>query len=122
MLLAIYTGPESLKFTWNQALVIDMVLTQPIAYEFPLLKPKTLLLIGANDTTAIGKPWSPPAVQATLGHYNVLGPQVAALIPESTLVMFPGLGHAPMLQAPDRYHAALMGWLAGNLTAKTSTG
>jgi pimeloyl-ACP methyl ester carboxylesterase len=27
------------------------------------------------------------------------------------LVEFPGLGHAPQIQAPDEFHAALLGWL-----------
>jgi len=113
MLNSIYHGPKAREYTWDQALITDMVLTQPIAYEFPLIKPKTLLLIGAKDNTAIGKAWSPPAVQAVLGHYNILGPKVAALIPNSTLVMFPDLGHAPQIQEPDMYHKALMGWLEG---------
>src|SRR6187402_1141689 len=52
MLVGVYTGTKADKFTWNQALIVDMVLTQPIAYEFPLLKPKTLLIIGDKDTTA----------------------------------------------------------------------
>ncbi|ORX94827.1 Alpha/Beta hydrolase protein [Clohesyomyces aquaticus] len=111
MSVNIYHGSQADKFTWNQALAIDMVLTQPVVYEFPLLKTNTLLLIGAKDNTAIGKAWSPPEVQAKLGHYDVLGPQVAAAIPGSTLVMFPDLGHAPQISAPDRYHAALLEWL-----------
>src|SRR6187402_3032080 len=97
----------------TQAMIVDMVLTQPIAYEFPLLKPKTLLIIGDKDTTAIGKQWSPPEVQAKLGHYDVLGKQVAAMIPGSTLIEFADLGHAPQIQAPARFHAALLGWLSG---------
>lgn len=111
MLVGIYTGSKAIDYAWNQALIVDMVLTQPIVYEFHLLKPKTLLLIGAKDNTAIGAQWSPPEVQALLGHYDVLGPQVAALIPNGELFEFPDLGHAPQIQAPDRYHDALLGWL-----------
>jgi pimeloyl-ACP methyl ester carboxylesterase len=111
MLLNIYSGSKAKDYTWNQALIVDMVLTQPVVYEFHLLKPKTLLLIGAKDNTAIGAQWSPPEVRAVLGHYAVLGPQVAAMIPNATLFEFPDLGHAPQIQAPDRYHEALLGWL-----------
>jgi pimeloyl-ACP methyl ester carboxylesterase len=112
MLLNIYGGSKSDAYTWNQALIVDMVLTQPIAYELSLIKSKTLMLIGAKDNTAIGKQWSSPDVQAKIGRYDVLGPQVAAMIPNSTLVMFDDLGHAPQIQAPDRYHAALLAWLS----------
>ena len=111
MLVNIYQGSKAVPFVEGQALVVDMALTQPVVYEFGLLKPRTLLLIGEKDTTAIGKPWSPPEVQARLGHYDVLGKQVAAAIPGSTLIEFPDLGHAPQIQEPGRFHAALMGWL-----------
>ncbi|KUJ06852.1 alpha/beta-hydrolase [Mollisia scopiformis] len=112
MLNNIYHGSQAKEFTWDQALTTDAVLTQPVVYEFPLLKPKTLLMIGAKDNTAIGKAWSPPDVQAKLGHYNVLGKQVAAMINGSTLIEFPDLGHAPQIEEPDTFHAALMGWLS----------
>jgi pimeloyl-ACP methyl ester carboxylesterase len=113
MLNNIYHGTQAKEFTWDQALITDAVLTQPVVYEFPLLKPKTLLMIGDKDTTAIGKAWSPPAVQAKLGHYNVLGKQVAAMINGSALIEFADLGHAPQIEEPDAFHAALMGWLNG---------
>ena len=71
----------------------------------------TLLMVGDLDNTAIGKAWSPPAVAATLGHYNVLGPEIAKMIPNGTLVQFPTLGHAPQIQDPDAFHAALLAWL-----------
>ncbi|KAE8443401.1 hypothetical protein EG329_001882 [Mollisiaceae sp. DMI_Dod_QoI] len=111
MLNNIYHGSEGKKFAWDQALTTDMILTQPVVYEFPILKPKTLLMIGDKDNTAIGKAWSPPEVQAKIGHYNLLGKQVAAMINGSTLIEFADLGHAPQIQEPDQFHAALMGWL-----------
>lgn len=68
----------------------------------------TLLLIGTADTTAIGSDIAPPAVKARLGHYDVLGKQVAKQIPHATLVEFPGLGHAPQMEEPARFHQALL--------------
>jgi pimeloyl-ACP methyl ester carboxylesterase len=111
MLLNIYQGSEGVHFAWDMALVTDMVLTQPVVYEFRNLTMPTLLLIGDKDNTAIGKAWSPPAVQAVLGHYDVLGKQVAAMIPNATLIEFPNLGHAPQISDPTNYHKALVGWL-----------
>ena len=113
MLLQVYDGPLGASYAFDQALVTDMVLTQPIAYEFPLLaNTKTLLLVGDKDNTAIGKQWSPPKVQAILGHYDVLGKQTAQAIgPNCTLIEFSDLGHAPQIQAPDRFNDALMSWL-----------
>ncbi|VVP91785.1 hypothetical protein PS914_03198 [Pseudomonas fluorescens] len=71
----------------------------------------TLLLIGTSDTTAIGKDLAPPEVKAKIGHYKVLGKQVAKLIPQSTLVEFPGMGHAPQMEEPAKFHQALLAWL-----------
>lgn len=113
MLLRLYTGPEAEPYTFSQALVTDAVYTQPIIHELPLLaNTKTLLMVGVKDTTAIGKAWAPPDVQRTLGNYSVLGKEaVSAIGPNATLVEFPDLGHAPQIQAPERFHEALMGWL-----------
>jgi pimeloyl-ACP methyl ester carboxylesterase len=82
-----------------------------------------LLMIGDKDTTAIGKDLAPPAVRATLGHYPALGKEAAAQIPHVRLIEFPDLGHAPQIQAPARFHAALLGWLQSPTTeAKPGVG
>ncbi|KAF7511298.1 hypothetical protein GJ744_004863 [Endocarpon pusillum] len=114
MLVRIYRGPEAEPYAFDQALITDAVYTQPIVYELPLLtKTKVLLLIGAKDTTAIGKAWAPPDVQRILGNYSVLGKEAASAIgTNATLVEFEDLGHAPQIQAPERFHKALMDWLA----------
>lgn len=65
-------------------------------------------MIGDKDNTAIGKDLAPPEVRATLGNYPVLGKAAAAKIPHAKLVEFPDLGHAPQIQAPDRFHTALL--------------
>jgi pimeloyl-ACP methyl ester carboxylesterase len=47
-------------------------------------------------------------VRATLGHYPVLAKEAAARLPHAQLAMFPGLGHAPQIQAPEVFHKALL--------------
>ncbi|BBP59268.1 alpha/beta hydrolase [Pseudomonas sp. St316] len=111
MLAGLNQGPGHTQVAWNSALIYDMIFTQPVYYEFKDLTVPTLLLIGTSDTTAIGSDIAPPTVKATLGHYEVLGKQAARLIPRSTLVEFPNLGHAPQMEEPDRFHKALLGWL-----------
>ncbi|MGE8177457.1 alpha/beta fold hydrolase [Pseudomonas fluorescens] len=112
MLAGLNKGPGHAQVAWNSALIYDMIFTQPVFYEFKNLKMPTLLLIGTADTTAIGSDIASPAVKAKIGHYDVLGTQVAQLIPQSTLIEFPGLGHAPQLEQPAQFHQALLGWLA----------
>lgn len=113
MLVGLNRGPGHAAVAWNSALIYDMIFTQPVVYEFKHLQMPTLLLIGDADTTAIGSDVAPPEVKARLGHYKVLGKQVIKDIPQGTLVEFPGLGHAPQIEAPERFHQALLKWLAG---------
>ena len=108
MLAGLNKGPGHLQVAWNSALIYDMIFTQPVYYEFKDLQVPTLLLIGTSDTTAIGKDVAPPAVKAKIGHYEVLGKQVAKLIPRATLVEFPGLGHAPQMEEPEQFHKGLL--------------
>ncbi|MCR4536928.1 alpha/beta hydrolase [Pseudomonas sp. 18.1.10] len=108
MLAGLNSGPGHAQVAWNSALIYDMIFTQPVVYEFKDLQMPTLLLIGTADTTAIGSDIAPPAVKARLGHYDVLGKHVAKLIPHATLVEFQGLGHAPQMEEPARFDAALL--------------
>ncbi len=98
----------------NAGLIDDMIYTQPVVYEFPLIRVPTLLMIGDRDTTAIGKDVAPPEIRARLGHYPELAQTAHAAIRGSTLIEFPDAGHAPQIQEPDRFNDALIRALGGN--------
>lgn len=112
MQAGMYRGKGKEQVAWNSALTADMIMSQPVVYEFPHLKMPTLLLIGEQDNTALGKDAAPPALQKTLGNYQKLGRAAAKAIPKATLVNFPDLGHSPQIQAPARFHQALLKGLA----------
>jgi pimeloyl-ACP methyl ester carboxylesterase len=111
MLAGLNQGPGHKAVAWNSALIYDMIFTQPVVYEFSLLKMPTLLMIGDADTTAIGSDIAPPEVKSRIGHYDVLGKEVVRVIPRGRLIEFPGLGHAPQIQEPKQFHQALLGAL-----------
>jgi pimeloyl-ACP methyl ester carboxylesterase len=112
MLLSLYKLPgEGVIFAYNMAQTTDAILSQPVVYEFPLIKARTLVMIGTRDNTAIGKAWSPPDVQKKLGNYMVLGRATADAIPGAALVEFDNLGHSPQVQDSESYHKALLTWL-----------
>jgi pimeloyl-ACP methyl ester carboxylesterase len=117
MLAGMNSGPGKSLVAWNSAALYDMIFTQPVVYELPLLQVPTLLMIGDKDTTAIGKDLAPPEVRARLGNYPLLGQRAAAQIPHAQLVEFPDLGHAPMLQDPQAFHRALLAGLQGGTRA-----
>jgi len=108
MLVGMYRGPGKELVAWNSALIYDMIYTQPVVHEFPLIKVPTFLLMGLKDTTAIGKDAAPESVRPKLGNYAVLAEQTRKAIPGSTLVTFPDMGHAPQMQDPVRFHKALL--------------
>ena len=58
--------------------------------------------------TALAANRAPPDVAKKLGNYPELGREAARRIPNAGLIEFPQLGHAPQIQAPDEFHAALL--------------
>ncbi|KAI9147416.1 alpha/beta hydrolase fold domain containing protein [Paramyrothecium foliicola] len=112
MSVNIYHGSQRYNFIRNQAQVVDMILANPVAPYFEDVKSRTALIIGDKDKTAIGAPWSPPEVAAKLGRYDLLGPEVAARIPNSELLLFPGQGHSPQISDTANFHKTLLNWLA----------
>ena len=112
MLAGLQQGPGRDLVARNSALIYDMIQTQPVVYEFPMLKVPTVLMFGTRDTTAIGSDIAPAEVKARIGRYDVLAPAVAKSIQGARLVAFDGLGHAPQIQAPEEFDRRLLEALA----------
>lgn len=111
-LLAGWTlSPEYNRIAWNAALTYDMILTQPVCYEFELIKVPTLLIIGQRDRTALGKAQAPEEVRKTLGDYPSLGKQTRDKIKGSKLVELDNVGHLPHIEAFDRFIQPLLQFL-----------
>ncbi|RFS17968.1 alpha/beta fold hydrolase [Emticicia sp. C21] len=96
---------------WNSALTSDMIMTQPVVYEFGKVKAPTLLIIGQRDRTAIGKDSAPKELQSTMGNYPELGRQTQAKIANSKLVPINGVGHLPHIEAFDQFIKPLLDFL-----------
>ena len=104
-------SPEFPRLAWVSALTGDMIYTQPVVYEFPNIRVPALVVIGQKDRTTIGRDRVSGEVLATLGRYPELGKQTAAAIPNARLVELDNVGHIPHLEAPERFHAALLAFL-----------
>jgi pimeloyl-ACP methyl ester carboxylesterase len=102
-----YQSKQGDRFAWNMALTADMVLSQPVLYEFDQLQVPTTLLIGTRDRTAIGRDLVDKETAQQMGDYTKLGKTVAEQIPDAKLVEFDDVGHLPHIEAPDRFFAAL---------------
>lgn len=111
MLAGMYAGPGAARVAWNQAQTSDMVFTQPVVHELDRLSVPTVLMIGQKDRTAPGANRASPQVQAALGNYPALGRAAADRIEGARLITFDDLGHSPQVEAPERFHEALLGAL-----------
>lgn len=108
MLASMYAGADGSTIAWHQALTSDMVFNQPVVHELERIRVPTVLIVGEKDNTAIGKDRADKALAATLGDYPVLARETARRIPGAALITYPDLGHAPQIQAPDRFHRDLL--------------
>jgi pimeloyl-ACP methyl ester carboxylesterase len=93
------------------AMTYTMIYEQPVVYEFPNIKVPTVLFIGKEDKTIVGKGLLSPEQQALYGQYRVLGKQTASKIPKAKLIEFEGCGHIPHLEVPTEFLVALIGSL-----------
>lgn len=107
MLAEQYEGENGDRFAWNMALTADMVLSQPVVYQFDQLEMPTTLLIGTRDRTAIGRGLVDEELAQRMGDYTELGEETAERIPDATLVEFEDVGHLPHIEVPERYLEAL---------------
>ncbi|TFW16124.1 alpha/beta fold hydrolase [Duganella callida] len=108
MLAGLNAGPGHKIVAWNSALIYDMILTQPVIYEFPLIQAPVSLIIGDADTTAIGKDAAPAEVKARIGRYDVLGKEAVKKLAHGHLVEMKGMGHAPQMEDPAAFHKVLL--------------
>jgi pimeloyl-ACP methyl ester carboxylesterase len=94
------------------ALTYEMAYQQPVCYEFSRIAVPTLLIIGREDRTVVGKARLSPEMKAIAGDYPRLGRKTQELIRGSKLVEVPNSGHIPHIEQPEAFDRALLGFLA----------
>lgn len=90
------------------AMTYTMIFEQPVVHEFKNLKVPTVLFIGLEDKTIVGKGSLSPQQQAQHGQYRLLGKQTAAKIPGAKLIEFEKCGHIPHIEIPKTFAATLL--------------
>lgn len=97
---------------WASALTSQMIFEQPVVHEFPRVAVPTLLVIGQEDRTALGRDRvQDETTRASMGQYPQLGRAAAEAIPNAKLVELEGVGHIPHFEAFDRWREELLGFL-----------
>lgn len=107
LLASSYQAKQGDRFAWNMALTSDMVLSQPVVYEFDQISVPTTLFIGTRDRTAIGRHLVDDEIAEQMGDYTQLGKAAAKRIPDAQLVEFDDVGHLPHIETPERFFEAL---------------
>nr|WP_068887684.1 alpha/beta hydrolase [Pedobacter panaciterrae] len=93
------------------AMTYTMIYEQPVVYEFYNVRVPTVLFIGKEDKTIVGKGRLTPDQQALYGQYKLLGKQTAAKIPGAKIIEFEACGHIPHIEIPTEFNVALLGSL-----------
>jgi pimeloyl-ACP methyl ester carboxylesterase len=96
---------------WNNALTYQLIYTQPVVYELKNLKMPTLLIVGSEDRTIVGKGYLSDSVKNQHGNYPALAQHAKQQIPNCTLVILPGVGHIPHVQQPQKFKEAVYKFL-----------
>ncbi|ANE53454.1 alpha/beta hydrolase [Flavisolibacter tropicus] len=104
-------NPKYSVIAWNAALTSDMIITQPVMYEFQNITVPTLLIIGQRDRTALGKPLVSEDVRKTMGNYPALGKSTQRKIKGSQLVEIDGVGHLPHIERFDLFITPVLEFL-----------
>lgn len=104
-------NPKYPVIAWNAALTSDMIITQPVVYEFSNITVPTLLIIGQRDRTALGKPLVAEEVRRTMGNYPELGRSTRDKIKNARLVELEGVGHMPHIERFDLFINPLLEFL-----------
>ena len=99
------------RYAMAVALTYQMIYRQPVRTEYRLLGMKVLLIVGAEDHTAVMRQYAPPDLAATMGHFPAMAKQACDEAPRCRLVVMPGLGHVPHLEAPAAFQTEVLAFL-----------
>jgi pimeloyl-ACP methyl ester carboxylesterase len=93
------------------ALTFQMIYQQPVRHEYHLIKPPTLLIVGAEDHVVPLGNYATPEEAARLGDFVELSAAAARDIPNATRVVVPDCGHIPHIEHPAQFLDAFLPFL-----------
>ena len=96
------------RYAMVSALTYEMIYEQPVCYEFNRIKVPTVLFIGKEDKTIVGKALLTEDEKARYGQYILLGPETAKKIPNCKLIEFDHCAHIPHIEVKEQFLSALM--------------
>ena len=103
ILVRVTLSPNYPRWARAAALTFQMIYQQPVRYEYHLIVPRTLLIVGAKDHVVPLGQYAKPEDAARLGDFVQLSAEAAHDIPRCERVVVPECGHIPHLETPDQF-------------------
>jgi pimeloyl-ACP methyl ester carboxylesterase len=112
VLVRVTLSPDYPRWARAAALTFQMIYQQPVRYEYHLIAPPVLVVVGAEDHVVPLGQYAPPDQVARLGDFVALSVAAARDIPRATRVVIPDCGHVPHLEQPGPFLAQLLPFLS----------
>ncbi|MEP6675136.1 MAG: alpha/beta hydrolase [Ferruginibacter sp.] len=107
----VLTDPGFDSIAMINTITYQMIYEQPVIYEVKNIAVPTLLMIGMEDRTIVGKELLSEEQKNKYGQYQQLGRKVSRDISNCKLVEFPAVGHIPHIQEKENFLRALFQFL-----------
>ena len=108
MLAGQYATLEGKTVRTAQARLSEMIETQPVAADIPRITVPTTLIIGQADKTAFRASSAPAGRRDQIRTVPQAAEVAVKRFPNARLIRLAGLGHAPQIEAPDRFQETLI--------------
>jgi pimeloyl-ACP methyl ester carboxylesterase len=100
--------PDFDQVAWVNAITYQMIYDQPVCYEWDRITAPTLLIVGDEDRTVVGKALLNDDDKKRYGQYPALGKKTKEQIPNGILIELPGIGHIPHIQDLPQFQQILL--------------
>lgn len=90
----------------------QMIYREPVVHEIPLMTTPTLFIMGADDHNAPGRPSAPEALRPKMGQNAELAKALAPKMAHGSAEVIENAGHLVFLDAPDKFNALMLAFLA----------
>jgi pimeloyl-ACP methyl ester carboxylesterase len=99
---------------WLRAFVnsAQLIYREPVVHEIPLITQPTLLVMGADDHNAPGRPNAPEALRAKMGENAELAKHLAGQMPNGRAEVIADTGHLVFLEARQKFDELMLGFLS----------
>lgn len=89
----------------------QMIYREPVRDQYPDIRAETLMIVGEKDASAPLKHYASPEMAAKMPSIPDAAPDAVKDLRRGRLVVVPGVGHVPHLEAPDAFRKAVFEFL-----------